>query len=577
MNRTRDTKRRLIEAGRRPSFGSGLLCITSVLGFLTTSVLADSWGPPTPEHWSANGQYVLKVQWGHQKADRMSLCQKTDKGLLERWSRGFVDDRWPPHRAYVANDGRHVVLRDQHANLGHDKVLVFLGPDGNVIRSYELNGVITQKEALNAKHTVSSVWWSRPGWFSLRESDRQFAFITHQGTIRCYDVATGDRLKVDERLRVQLIAEATAEMMPGLQASEPRSREAAACMLGVLEAKESVPALKKALLDRAVTGSVTPGVSGKSYEECGVQLAAAGALLRIQGEDAIPLVEEQMLSSGPDMQRRFLEVLAELDRCGMELVKSPRTDIAVRMWNRLSQSKDPAVRKFALAQRLERGDVSCIRSHPDLLKDKDGDIRYRAIRCLAEQGTLADSPLFQAAMNDNNDINRLWVFRGLVRIKPPNMDEFIAWGRASLIKSDRYEVEIEAARRGDKAAVRYAVDRLRDFKSTHMFEARELCELVAELGIREAQKPLRAAFDQGKTYACVAGALASFGDAEGLARTRQLARQGDALDRAYAIEWLGRIKDSASTAFLKGLLGEEEPWIREAAAAALKEILPAER
>src|SRR4051794_39225246 len=84
----------------------GVLALT-----LASAVHADSWGPPRGEHWSANGKFVLKVGW--RDADKqLSLWEKTDDGLQRRWARGYVDRTWPPHRAHVTGDGRHVVLQD---------------------------------------------------------------------------------------------------------------------------------------------------------------------------------------------------------------------------------------------------------------------------------------------------------------------------------------------------------------------------------------------------------------------------------------------------------------------------------
>ena len=35
--------------------------------FLARVANADSWGPPTPDHWSGNRQYVLHVTWPDKK------------------------------------------------------------------------------------------------------------------------------------------------------------------------------------------------------------------------------------------------------------------------------------------------------------------------------------------------------------------------------------------------------------------------------------------------------------------------------------------------------------------------------
>ena len=546
-----------------------------IVVFLGTSVWADSWGPPTPEHWSANGKYVLKVRWGSDEPERLSLLHKTDNGLVEMWSRGYVDADWPPHTAYVTNDGRHVVLRDVHSRLGYGKVLVFLGPKGNVIRGYELKDILTDHEIMRAKHTVSSIWWSEPGWFSLMDGDRQFAFITQQKTIRGYDVRTGKRVRTDQKLRSRLLAAATADMMRLLSDPRPRTREYGATMLGALGARQSIPALKQLLPDWSVTATAGRGVWGKPYQFRGVQIAAAGALLKILGAEAIPLIEEQILSAGPDMQIELMEELARLDRPnGWEVVESPHTAAANVAWERLARHDRKAVRAFALAQRLARDDMTYLRSNPQLLGSWDRNVRYWAIRCMAAHGTAQDVPLFGRALRDLDPINRLWALRGLIRVKPANLNETLASAKLDSDHSVRLEAKLALARQGDKDALRYAAKKLKGLGRTHLGDAEALCQLAADLKLEQAKAPLRKALARGGVPVSVAGALAVLGDVDALARLRTLAREGHALDRADAIRWLGRAGDEESREFLKAALDDEEPWVRQAAKEAIEKLGP---
>ena len=173
----------------------------------------DSRGPPTTQFKSKNGQYVLNVAWPKKKT--LTLSKKTPTGEKEElWSRSYVDARWPPHMAYVANDGQHVVLRDVHSGLGRGKVLVFLGPKGNILRSYELADLLTKDQILSTLHTISSVWWSVPGWFALVNEQKQFAFVTHHGVIDCFDVATGERVALDEKKRSEVRSAPSAISCP---------------------------------------------------------------------------------------------------------------------------------------------------------------------------------------------------------------------------------------------------------------------------------------------------------------------------------------------------------------------------
>ena len=110
---------------------------------------ADHGGRRRTQYRSSNRQYALNVAWPDNK--KLTLFKTTPTGGREElWSRPYVDETWPPHVAYVADDGQHVVLRDVYHNLGHGKVLVFLGPKGNVLRSYELADLLTQDQILDS-------------------------------------------------------------------------------------------------------------------------------------------------------------------------------------------------------------------------------------------------------------------------------------------------------------------------------------------------------------------------------------------------------------------------------------------
>ena len=78
------------------------------------------------------------------------------------------------------------------------RVLVFLGPKGDILRSCELADVLTQCEIASCTHSVSSIWWSEPGWFALYDQDKQFAFVTRFGP-QCFGVAAGKSIPLNEK------------------------------------------------------------------------------------------------------------------------------------------------------------------------------------------------------------------------------------------------------------------------------------------------------------------------------------------------------------------------------------------
>ena len=104
--------------GMKHCFWMHIAFLVAVATSLVSSppAFADSWGWPKRDHWSANEKWGLIL--GFEGGKTLSLCEKTEDGLKEHWRRGYVDSVWPPHRAYVTNDGKYVVLRDVFHNLG---------------------------------------------------------------------------------------------------------------------------------------------------------------------------------------------------------------------------------------------------------------------------------------------------------------------------------------------------------------------------------------------------------------------------------------------------------------------------
>ena len=145
------------------------------------------------------------------------------------------------------------------------------------------------------------------------------------------------------------------------------------------------------------------------------------------------------------------------------------------------------------------------------------------------------------------------------------------------------EAMTELIKRGDKRAhevVRAFVSKIAALKnhthdragygSEHM-EAAEMCELIVKLRLRAAEPALRLAYTNKceKIRRPVSGALAALGDRDALHDLRQFARQGDALRRSDSIKMLALVGDKASLPALREMLGDREPWVREAAKEAI--------
>jgi HEAT repeat protein len=562
----------------------------------------DSWGPPTTQYESKNGQYVLDVGWPISKT--LTLSKKTPTGKKEElWSRSYVDDTWPPHTAYVADDGQHVVLRDVYHNLGYGKVLVFLGPQGNILRSYELADLLTQDQILDTLQTISSLWWSEPGWFSFLKDQKQFAFVTHCGIMDCFDVATGERVALDEKKRAEIRSRALGDTMPGLSSNESYEKTGAIELCGALKAIEAVPELKSLLANPR-----------SDFQGC-----AARALISILKAKAVPLIENQLASATPAAREALLDAIAGLD--GKDYIfaaKTPDSPFLLATWRRLSQSPLDDVRRRAVEALLLRDNAQFVYDHPAVIKDPEEQVRFSAVCCLVERGDKNAIPLLRTVLRDGNAFVRSRAFCGLVKYEPDDIHDLLREGLkdknphirsmalTALVKraakkdipavlyqalqdenSDvRWEAMAELLKRGDKeadsAVARFVgeIAALKDHSHDHdgwysdEWEAKRMCGLVIALKLSAAKPALRQAY-ANKCEGIrrpVSAALASLGDSAARQDLRRFAGAGDALKRRESIKMLAFIGDTESLPALREALKDREPWVREAAKEAIAEL-----
>jgi HEAT repeat protein len=527
---------------------------------------------------------VFHISWPYGK--KLSLGKVTAAGEEEQWSRPYVDETWPPCEAYVTDDGQHVVLRDVYHNLGYGKVLVFLGPKGELLKSYELADLLTQDQILETTHSVSSIWWSEPGWFSFLQEQRQFAIVTYHGAMDCFDVATGDRVALDEKRRAEVRSAALKALMPLLKNGNTSEKTEAAALCGAMKATEAVSELKQLLRENAPTGGRAAGLTGMSELMGGpnyadVQAAAAKALIAVIQIEAIPLIEEQFARATPSTRADLLEAIASLDGgLYFDVTRTPDSAFLLATWHRLSKSQFDDVQKIAVRAILTRDEAQYVYDRPELLKDSDQQIRFQAVRCLVERGDQRAIPLLREALHDSYSPIQTWAFRGLIKFKPDDLDTILREGlkhKDSFIRSEAVE---ELVRRGDEDAIARVIDRIAGLKD-HKHDAKGRgsehiytdgwCRLIIEQKLKTAEPALRQAY----TNTCeeirrpISAALAAFGDQAALKELREFARKGDALDRSASIEMLGLVGDAESLPMLREAFQEREPWVREAAGNAI--------
>lgn len=254
---------------------------------------ADTWSATPEERLSPDGKYLLRVD-GQFEAIKLTLMQKDANVTKEIWSI-LSPQELPPVNVYFSNDGKYVVLQDQWSRMGYGVVLAFIGPKGQVLKTYKLEDILTKSEILNTKLTVSSTWWITGARLYIRPNQQQFAFMTQHGTIKCFDLYTGELVPLAEDDKVSIREEVLLYARENLSNSDAGTREDCAILLGVLKDKESITSLKK-LLDEDPRYWLIY-TDEHEYKDFIVRQAAAQALVSILGDEAAPLVGAKALGA----------------------------------------------------------------------------------------------------------------------------------------------------------------------------------------------------------------------------------------------------------------------------------------
>ncbi len=532
----------------------------------------DSWGPPEKEHFSANEKWVLKVGWRGNRT--LSLCEVTDDGLKEHWRRGYVERVFPPHRAYVTNDGKYVVLRDVYHNLGHGQVIVILGDGGKILGSYRLDEFLPQAEILRAERTVSSLWWNVGAKFFFLEDDRQFALITRFGTVRCFDLATGKLLDLHE-VPWEKIADVVRPQANAWIESENSQKKI--CGIRLMEGiglNSAIPLLERLFHDKSPTGTAQYDERPR-VDSYGVQLASAQALTKLISARAIPIIEKELPEANWHMKGQLLEVLAEIDTDGFKIVQTPESATIRQMWKRLAEHPASDIRYPALCQLLYRDDGTYLLDHPELIASKDDSVRSASVRLLATVKSPRALMLLRQGILDENASIRRSAIRAFIDIDPPDVVEILTdylEDESSLIRMDvicelvsRGNVAATAKLRTTIAAWTAVVGDNQNWARQHEIET--LCKLVADLKVHEVKDDLVRvrSLDLAASPAFVHGAIAALGDDTSLGQLHRMTRAGKTYDRARAIEMCRYLADPQSAALVKGAAESGAHSLRHAA------------
>jgi HEAT repeat protein len=520
----------------------------------SSAALADSWGLPRKEHWSENQQVVLKVSYPQNK--QLSLWKKTDDGLKQLWKRGYIHRVWPPHRAYVTDDGKYVVLRDTHHSLGDGQVIVILGPEGQILGSYTLNDFLPVQDMLAAKQSVSSLWWDENAWFSLLHDDRQFALVTQQGTVRCFDLPTGKLLDLNKQQHSEIVGLVKQDAMKWVKSQEPLERIQGITLLGALGLADAVPIAKQLFQDRTPTGNI--GSSGKPAAEIyGVQKAAGLALVRLLGADAFPIIEQELNTANWYMQEQLLEVVEKLDMQAYHLVEVPDAPEILAFWKRLAQNSSDTVRGRALFHVLLRDDGEYVRAHPELIEHDGEHLRRSVIEVLGHMNSAAAVPLLRKALDDPAKHNRHLALKYLIAHNPKDLKQALLPLQQDEAAGIRLLANVGLAQAGVETAVSELSQVIEGWsqnsepkrKSWELSQQIELvCGLIIDLKVMDFQDDLQEIRPHliPEHQTLITGALAGLGDADELTKLHAVMESEEVAIRAAALKMCGHLDDQKS-------------------------------
>ncbi|MCW3055012.1 MAG: hypothetical protein JWN14_4182 [Chthonomonadales bacterium] len=523
---------------------------------------------PAPAHWSDNRQFVLRVD---NRLKRLTLQQNKKPPFRTLWSIPYPQG-WVPSNAYVTNDGRHVVLLDRYSSTKKDKTLYFLGPSGNALRNYNPIQFLTLSDVLYPRNSYHNIFGGEEGLFFLTLSQTCFAYITQGGTIRIFDVATGNCLDAPIEVKQQIRNEAILRARTWLFSPDNGHRTTGMIQVAGLGDRASLPTLTALLDFQTPTKDSKTRQDNASVEE-GIRYIAAGALVTLLKEKSAPLLEARLNRIASDSIKDWIELYQKTGQARY----SPK----ILQWTR---SHTQEIRASAIEAMLKGGNPALVRQNPAWLTDKEENVRYLAIQDLSEHGDRGDLPLLRRALQDPDDYNRQLALHGLIRLRAPELSALLQrFAHAHKVMWVRQEAEWELARRGDhrqlQRLVHWTWSQRNHARNPESWpegaeEESDPWEILALMHPPGLIPALQAASQNSNpdVRRPAIGVYAVVGDASALIHLRRLARVGNALQRAGSIHWLALCKDHASEPFLKAAQQDEDPIVQEAANKALKTL-----
>ncbi|NIT36142.1 MAG: hypothetical protein GTN49_06540 [candidate division Zixibacteria bacterium] len=123
---------------------------------------ADSWLPPTEQdYYAANEEYFLHVVPGEGVTHARGTLYRAfpARDAQELWARELANPS-APHGVLVADAGDYVVTFDEWGKVGYGpNVVVIYGPEGDLVKKFALEDLLTGEEIAAVPFTASSRWW----------------------------------------------------------------------------------------------------------------------------------------------------------------------------------------------------------------------------------------------------------------------------------------------------------------------------------------------------------------------------------------------------------------------------------
>jgi hypothetical protein len=160
-----------------------------------TQLSADSWPGARPQAFaSANGTHIFRTRppqlanWsGHAQGAVVTLGDGGRETVM--WSRELVNI---PVRAFITDDGQHVVTFDTWAKLGYEHSLVIYGARGAVVADYALESLLSAGDiARSVVHTATTRRWLQDASISFDDRGQAIVIALQWGKVIRVALSTG--------------------------------------------------------------------------------------------------------------------------------------------------------------------------------------------------------------------------------------------------------------------------------------------------------------------------------------------------------------------------------------------------